>query len=323
MDKFFRFILLLTFFASCGANAVVCKEAGTGAMQGSSTIPSSVENPYMLPSGGPQGMVVWESATITKTFTCTNNSQTPLKLWLNPETNGGPLDSYISGVRYKGVAYSQMTNGSPVDTGYTVQGSFVPTTITLTYSMLLMKAFSSDAPIGLGQWGMSSRTFMKLGGITVPGKSYAENVSGSIVVGAFTCIPDISGLNNVVNLPPVQSNQLSTAGKTAGRTQFSISLKQCDASKYAVIYTFNGTPNSVLPSAFSNMGSARGVAVNLGTVDDGRLIAANGENNGNMRIAAMKDKNSELSMFAEYVATGEQVRAGTVTSRATVSVEYL
>lgn len=322
MDKFFRFILLLTVFASCGANAVTCKVAGTGAMENFTMIPSSKDKPYPLPSSGPRGMVVWESATITKTFVCTSASQEPLQLWLNPNTNGGPMSDYVSGVRYRGVAHSQYTNGHPVDTGYMVLGNFVPTTITLTYSLLVMKAHDGDVPIGRGVYDMPGHGFMKLGGITSGANSYTERVNGSMEVGASTCMPDLSGLNNVVNLPPVQSNQLSTAGKTAGRTQFSINLKNCDASKTFVIYKFNGTPNSVRPSAFVNAGSARGVAVNIGTVNDGRLIAAHGSNNENVRAATLDNYNSRLSLFAEYVATGEQIRAGTVASRATVDVEY-
>ena len=194
-----------------------------------------------------------------------------------------------------------------------VPANYVPLTVTLTYSVVLIKSTADDTP-SQGTY-VNQGTFLRVGG----NSGYAERRSGQIKVGEPTCVPNINGLNNVVNLPPVRSNLLSSAGKTAGRTYFSLSLQQCDASKYAVLYTFNGTPDAIRQNAFSNTGSARGVAVNIGTTDEWLITPAGPDN---LRLGEIKNLNATLNLFAEYVATGEQMRPGTVTSRATVSVEY-
>lgn len=126
-----------------------------------------------------------------------------------------------------------------------------------------------------------------------------------------------------VNMPTISSQTLNTAGKTAGRTPFSINLSECsDGQKTVDVYfeqgnytnpTSNRLINSV--SADSNV-EIQIMNSNLGIVKLNEVI---GEQNG--KTVNITNGGASLTYFAEYYATGP-VAAGEVQSATEYTIIY-
>jgi minor fimbrial subunit len=86
------------------------------------------------------------------------------------------------------------------------------------------------------------------------------NISGKVT--ASPCMVDAS-INQTVDFGDVQSQTLQTAGSGSPWKAFSLTLSQCPTSTSKAAVTFSGTPDAQEATAFSQNGTAGGVALQL------------------------------------------------------------
>jgi minor fimbrial subunit len=86
------------------------------------------------------------------------------------------------------------------------------------------------------------------------------NISGKVT--ASPCTVDAS-INQTVDFGDVQASALQTVGAGSPWKAFSLTLSQCPASTTKATVTFSGTPDAQEATAFSQNGTAGGVALQL------------------------------------------------------------
>ncbi|MFJ3461680.1 fimbrial protein [Achromobacter spanius] len=263
------------------------------------------------------GTVLWRSDQITYNIACESPKAVPseeIYAWIYPYRKE-PM---------KGVAIGIMYNGAPtitgkVNTGFRTENrraNFV-----MTYSLVLIKTGVvpssglvniTDYPVFQldGEGGINSAT----------DKNLMQYINGVVnYSGGGTCSLAAGDVNRTVYLPRTKPADLAPVGKSAGKTPFTLTVNNCTAGTNTAQFTFEGTPDPANPSVFANTGTAKGVAVNLGSVDDDTTIRADGTNN--LKIARVQGGSGVLNLYAQYVATGE-VQAGTVNSKITMNITY-
>nr|WP_256253464.1 fimbrial protein [Burkholderia ubonensis] len=160
------------------------------------------------------------------------------------------------------------------------------------------------------------------------------NFTGSVV--ASTC--KINGGTNdlTVTLPKAATNQLASAGQTAGRTPFTLSLSGCTPPVDAggkpvpgvpanVSVVFEPGPNVNLATGRLKPAGANSAAnVEVSIQSDGYkdiMIGAQSADQGSQTVAIDKTGNATLQYAAQYYATGQST-AGSVNTSVTYSVIY-
>ncbi|MGL4602840.1 MAG: fimbrial protein [Iodobacter sp.] len=148
---------------------------------------------------------------------------------------------------------------------------------------------------------------------------FKVNINGSINIIPKTCELRVGDINRTLTLPTVAAGSLPDIGSKAGRSNFELSAGNCSAGLKNAKFTFYGTPDNNNNTLFANSGTAKGVAIHLGTRIDNKTIAANGVNND--RVADINSGSVELPLFVEYMRT-DTVSAGTVLSTVTFNIDY-
>ncbi|MCQ4286097.1 type 1 fimbrial protein [Pseudomonas stutzeri] len=147
-------------------------------------------------------------------------------------------------------------------------------------------------------------------------------ISGTIT--ANTCdITTGTGGVHTVTLPTVMARTLSEAGKTAGRTPFTVELVNCSPDSGDVALYFEPGANTDMANGrLNNTGAATGVQVGL---LNGSMVpielnqsSASLQNSQTVSIAS---GSATLSYFAEYYATGA-AGAGSVSTSTFFSIVY-
>ncbi|MBK0012739.1 fimbrial protein [Stenotrophomonas sp. S41] len=143
-------------------------------------------------------------------------------------------------------------------------------------------------------------------------------------VNAKTCeINAGSSKDFTVNLPPVGTTALKTAGDVAGRTAFSINLTNCSAGKVATYFE----PGVTVDSSTGNLvntatGGASNVQLQLLTAN-GSVVKVSGT--GTLQAGTwtdVADKGAaKLDYAAQYFATGQST-AGDVASSVKYTIIY-
>lgn len=312
MARLLKLLFLCLIFSNKAYAYISCVDAGTGLYT------ADYQGPVreLLPQGNALADVLWESSQITRTFNCKNTNNKFEPIYLHQLAVGNQTNTRtISGTRFNGQIYHGNTRA--LETGYTMSPNS-EMTITLTYSLAI---FRGNQPPVVGQiYSPSRHAYIQIGGETSVVKSFRQTLSGSFIMGTSTCTPSTGNLSRVVTLPEMQSSRLSSAGQTAGRTPFTLSLTHCARGADFIIFEISGSPDANRPMAFANTGTAAGVAINIGSTSDGKLIGANGVDK--FRGSLLINEQASLDLFAEYVATGAPLKAGTVTSRAQVDFTY-
>lgn len=162
----------------------------------------------------------------------------------------------------------------------------------------------------------------EFGQVTIGGTKIVSIVwSGGAIIdpGLPTCT--IMGNDTVsVPLPTLKSGDFNISPNPSGGNSQPITLAvgNCLHATSAT-FTFSGTAEGNTPY-FKNTGTATGVAVRLYRADTGQTIGANGTTN--VYPIQITGSQASLSVGAQYYKTGASVGAGSVISKATVTMSY-
>lgn len=144
------------------------------------------------------------------------------------------------------------------------------------------------------------------------------NVTGQIT--SSTCSVTDDSRSKSVALGTVKSIDFSGVDATSGAVDFTITLKDCNASNATV--TFSGNKDSDNPSLLAikdTIDSAEGIAIAI--LDDDKNII---DMDAASKIYAVDSYQSinTLHFYAEYMATSPQIKAGEANATATFTVSY-
>ncbi|QUE78300.1 type 1 fimbrial protein [Stutzerimonas stutzeri] len=162
--------------------------------------------------------------------------------------------------------------------------------------------------------------------LTLPTAVHAADgevqITGMITANTCVVTSGTAGLHTVT-LPTVMANTLNQAGKTAGRTPFTVELASCSPDSGDVALYFEpGANTDMATGRLNNTGAATGVQVGLlnsSMVPIGlNQPSAAAQNSQTVSIVS---GSASLSYFAEYYATGA-AGPGTVNTSTFFSVVY-
>ncbi|MDN7994205.1 fimbrial protein [Burkholderia orbicola] len=297
--------------------AIQCWEnKKNGPVSDITTLPGTLD----VPASTSDGATIWESPTFTKHIYCESSIKEPVAFWVNPRRRPAG-DGLEVAIRYKGKVYRESDGAVP--TGFSVAQPFwfyFNTEFDVTYSVLLLR--KGDSPVS-GPVPMSQYSVLQLdsqSGVNASGAQLFNHlISGTVTFAPGTCDIRAGDDRRTVPLPPVQAVKLSSVGATAGRTGLTLSVQNCVGVRQ-VKFSFSGDPDSAMPTAFRNTGSAAGVAVRLANAADNATLAANGA--GNSVIGPVTNGAASVNLQAEYIGTTGRPGAGSVASLATMNIEY-
>lgn len=162
--------------------------------------------------------------------------------------------------------------------------------------------------------GLTTSAFASDGTVTITGKVIDQS-----------CVVNTGGKDQTVKLPTVQTSTLNEANKTAGKTPFTISLENCNASTDQVSAFFLPSATNVnsdgnLKNLVTN--GAENVAVQLVNEDDSAIKVGYNVDNQNVAYKALDNKTSKvLNYKAQYIATGTAT-AGDVKAQVEYNIIY-
>ncbi|MGL4726515.1 MAG: fimbrial protein [Scandinavium sp.] len=146
------------------------------------------------------------------------------------------------------------------------------------------------------------------------------NVAGHILDN--TCVVAVDSENITVKLGDVASKDLSEAGKTSLPQAFTINLEKCGGSASNVSVSFEGTPdanNTDLLAIAAGAGNASGIGIALYDQSNS-LIPINTVGESTKLIP--DQATVALLFYANFMANGQPVIAGTATASATFTLHY-
>lgn len=150
------------------------------------------------------------------------------------------------------------------------------------------------------------------------------NITGKIV--ANTC--DITSGNagkHAVLLPTISANSLQSAGETAGRTPFTITLANCTSDSGKVGLYFEpgvGTDMSTGKLKNSAATAASHVQVGLLNADLSNIALDQPQGNQNSQWVDISGGSAELSYYAEYYTAAGGATAGDVKADTYFTLTY-
>ncbi|KVV43758.1 hypothetical protein WT27_09725 [Burkholderia territorii] len=153
--------------------------------------------------------------------------------------------------------------------------------------------------------------------------------NGNVI--ASTCKPDGGPADLTVTLPPVSTAALGEAGKSAGRTPFSLSLTGCSTSEgnpTKVAVTFEAGPSVnqstgrlTVDAGTTEAPGAKNVELQvLNAQQQPVKVGAAGDQNS-LLVDIGQDGKAKMDYYAEYIATGA-AEAGAVNTRVQYSLNY-
>lgn len=154
------------------------------------------------------------------------------------------------------------------------------------------------------------------------------NITGTILDSA--CTIDTTTATQTVNLGVIQRTSFKETGSVAGKTKFSISLKDCPSTVTSASVTFDGTANKANPDilALNSGQTAEGVGVAFYEADGITPIplltkstsvtldtATSGE-------PATPSNVNQLTYVATYKSTQDAVTAGSANATSNFTITY-
>jgi len=141
------------------------------------------------------------------------------------------------------------------------------------------------------------------------------NFIGKVV--ANTC--DLSKKDVNVDMGTVVASDFTTKGSYSLAKNFSIDLKNCDASLSGVTVKFGGTPDKSIADDLAiqaGTGAASGLAIEI-RANNGKKVSLNNES----PIYALKSGANTLNFSALYISTGT-VSAGLANATSPFTLQY-
>ncbi|HEP6427489.1 fimbrial protein [Burkholderia cenocepacia] len=313
----YLFLLLLIPLKSF---ALTCYQGtdSKGPVTATAQLPSDL---YVLAST-PERAVIWQSSTITTTFTCYSAVNEPIWLWVNPSratiATGADVAIVLNGTTYT-QKDGKIFSGFYTNDYYGI--ALYRKTFTITYSLMLLR---KGAAPNSGQTIINNYAVFQLDGQNGingdPGKNFRHLVNGSVKFTRGTCSLRVGDATKTVDLQPVLIKNLPPVGGTAARAPFSLQVGNCDEGVKGASFAFTGTPDPNNAKALANTGTATGIALYLGSAADNTIITPTGT--GNTRVAPLLGTTATLDLYAEYVVTRPTPTPGSVRSQSTFSITY-
>lgn len=268
-------------------------------------------------ANAPVGTIIWQSSLQNLSLYCSQSIGENVYFWVNPKRATLAPGLQI-GIIFNGQTYTQSSGA--IDTGiYVPRGGYVSTV--LQYSIVLLK--TAGAPSS-GSSSINQYSVFQLDGIgginAAPGINFNQLINGSVTfTPGGTCDLSANG-QYTINLPTVASGQFPAVGSAMSRNAFTISAVNCSTGVRTATFRFSGTADSNNPVLFANTGgTARGVAINLGSSADGANIGANTTNN--TRVVNVQSQQAQLGLFVEYMRTANIV-PGSLQTAVTIDMLY-
>lgn len=148
--------------------------------------------------------------------------------------------------------------------------------------------------------------------------------NGNVTAQSCTINGNGSGAKDFsVTLPTVSSSMLATAGQTAGRTPFSISLTACTPATGSVHTYFEPGPTTDIQTGnlILNSGGASNVEISLLNSDFSVIKAGAADASQNSKPVAIATGSATLNYYAQYYATGAAT-AGAANSSVMYTLSY-
>ncbi|MGS4680744.1 fimbrial protein [Enterobacter soli] len=136
---------------------------------------------------------------------------------------------------------------------------------------------------------------------------------------ANTCVIDSASKNLTVDLGQAASSNFKDVGDTGEWKDFSLSVSHCPKTLTLATAFFYGKADSVHPTKFANVGSAKGLALELADRQDKILIAPQASFSA---LINPSDHTATFPLAARYYATSTPVSAGTFSSLVQVTFTY-
>ena len=302
-----------------------------------STLPSK-----LVVSPTENGRVVW-SGTITGTMNhCTNNStdnDAYQTTYIATSTSGASLSAAPGLVlTVSGTPTLNVTSGPCTYFNYTPAFSIsggvyswfnvnFPVGATCTYSVTFPVTLTMNTSLGAisGNVGANLTSDRGAAGGTAgwmwnTGPNNSDNtLSSSLSIASTSCT--LSTSNVTVTLPAVNAGVLAGAGKTAGRTPFTLNLTGCSniGSGYSALALWSFTPAGGLSNVISNSASSPAANVGIQILDGSQSPVSNGVASTLANINAAGSYST--AYYAQYYATGT-AGVGHVTGLALFNLEY-
>ncbi len=150
------------------------------------------------------------------------------------------------------------------------------------------------------------------------------NITGKIVANTCDITSGTSGKQAVL-LPTISANSLKTAGQTAGRTPFTITLANCtpDSGKVS-LYFEPGTGTDMTTGKLKNTAAAPAgnVQVGLLNTDLSNIALNNPQGSQNSQWADISGGTVALNYYAEYYTAAGGVTAGDVKADTYFTLSY-
>lgn len=169
-------------------------------------------------------------------------------------------------------------------------------------------------------------TFAAIAAVPMTSHAYDGTITFNGSITAQTCTINGNGAGAkdfTVKLPTVSASALATAGQTAGRTPFTISLSACTPATGSV-HTFfeSGTTTDTQTGNLKlATGGATNVQIGLLNGDTTPIKAGFTDASQNSQSVALASGSVTLPYFAQYVATGAAT-AGAATSTVQYTIAY-
>ena len=159
------------------------------------------------------------------------------------------------------------------------------------------------------------------------GSVAAHAADGTVTINGMvtdqTCEVSADSKDITVTLPTVGVGSLATAGTTAGRTPFTINLKNCKAGDVSAFFETGGNVDAA-SGRLNNTGEAENVQVQLLSDSSAVIpVLANATQADVTTTAtvAQDGGSAALNYYAEYYATGA-AEAGSVATSVQYTINY-
>ncbi|POA97766.1 hypothetical protein C2134_13960 [Chromobacterium sinusclupearum] len=293
-----------------------------GCWNGSSSA-GSVTSTFNLPgnlyvsANAPVGTIIWQSSLQNLQLYCEQSVGENVYFWVNPK-NAVLAPGLQIGIIFNGRTYTQSSGA--IDTGITVpRNGFVRTN--LPYSIVLLK--TAGAPSS-GSASINQYSVFQLdgkGGLNAhQGINFNQLINGSVTfTPGGTCNLSANG-QYTINLPTVAATQFPAVGSAQARNAFTISAVNCSTGVRTATFRFSGAADANNSVLFANTGgTAKGIAINLGSSADNANIGAN--NSNNTRVVNVQSQSAQLGLFVEYMRTSNIV-PGSLQTAITIDMLY-
>jgi major type 1 subunit fimbrin (pilin) len=308
---------------------------------------TSGTNPYSYTGSAVPNSTVLMYGNLTATLSCNGPTDYSNYGGIGVELTGITNSLLPSGV--SGIYVEQPSSIQPITTSGcatfigAIYGTnsivipfYNPNATACSFSVTIPLMFSASGNVGIGNGNL----------LNIPGLSFFvldnQYADGSLGTGKQftgtssslpsynfsgikTCTVSPSSQSILVNLPSVSKQQLNTAGQTAGKTMFSITMTGCtypssNTSNYVATATWQFTAGNS-SSLIANTASSPAANVQIQLLDaNGNAISTGGTVATTINAAAQLPTYTQY-YYAQYYAYGA-AGAGAVTGVATYSMTY-